>query len=78
MKEGAYVVGEDVEWAIVGVCFLFESVPEIVLSNKVACTRMETSGEETGHDEVDEGFRAKQLNEYVVEDKLSCDVPYVP
>ena len=57
---------------------MFKSVPEVVLSNKVACTRMETSSEEAGHDEIDEGFRAKQLDEYVVEDELSCDVPYVP
>ena len=78
MKEGAYVVGKDVEWAVVRVCFLFKSVPEVVFSDKVACAWMETSREEARHDEVDEGFRAEQLDEYVVEDELSCDVPYVP
>ena len=72
------IVREEVERAVIGVRLLVEAVPDIVLGDEVACSRVERTGEERGEEEVKEGARAEATDEKVVKDELDGYVDEVP
>ena len=73
-----YIVGKDVERAVVGVCFLLEAIPNVVLGDEVASERVQTTREEAGHEQVDERVLPADRDEGVVEDELGDEIGEMP
>ena len=49
-----------------------------MLRDKVASGRVQTTSEEAGHDEVDQGFDARELVESIIENELNGNVDGMP
>lgn len=62
-----YIIGQNVQRAIVTVCLLLETIPEIMFRNEVTCTRVQTAGEERGQEQVQNRLVAARLDDKCIE-----------
>jgi hypothetical protein len=82
-----YIVAENIEPSVVRGGLLSQSinaisangsVHEVVLGDKVCCTRVQATCEKGRHDEVDEWSPAKDVDQEVIECKDRGDIDTVP
>lgn len=72
------IVSEPVKRSVVAICFLLESVPQIVFCNEVSSAGVQASGEKAAHDEVDEGPQPKIPDQEEIKGKLYDKIEEVP
>jgi hypothetical protein len=67
-SECTYVVGYPVQWTIIAICFLVQSVPEVVFCNEMPCAGMQTAGKKTGEDDTSAlvpGMRTRMMSKTI-------------
>lgn len=73
-----HIVGQNIQRSIVRISLLFQTVPEVMLCNEMASTWMQTTSEETRHDQIHQCPAPNSFDENNIENHLDYEVEQMP